>query len=29
MMIGFFDVAVDARMDRKTFMKKQPAKADD
>jgi hypothetical protein len=29
MMIGFFDVAVDANMDKKTFFKKKPSKADD
>jgi hypothetical protein len=29
MMIGFIDVAVDANMDKKTFFKKKPSKADD
>jgi hypothetical protein len=29
MMIGFIDVAVDAKMDKKTFFAKKPVKADD
>jgi hypothetical protein len=29
MMIGFFDVAVDAKLDKKTFFSKKPSKADD
>jgi hypothetical protein len=29
MMIGFIDVAIDAKMDKKTFFSKKPAKADD
>lgn len=29
MMIGFIDVAIDAKMDKKTFFTKKPVKADD